>query len=98
MTKLEKIQLKVTMHFSLKHYFSSFSDEFKKFDYSEKIEFLKEVLQNGFSTYDLSENFRKERADRYSNDHLQKQLVRNISYVFYNNILDSFKQKYYKEI
>lgn len=98
MTKLEKIQQKVTMHHTLKHYFSSFSDEFKRIDYSKKLEFFKEVVQKGFSTYDLSESFRKERSDRYSHDDMQQELVRYIGYLVYGNILKLEVKHYYKNL
>ena len=97
MATLNQIQKKVKIHYSLKHYFSSFSDEFHRFGYSEKIEFLKEVVQKGFSTYDLSESFRKERSDRYNHEDMQKELVRYVGYVVYNNILELAVLKYYKE-
>jgi hypothetical protein len=80
MATLAKIQKKVTIQYSLKHYFSSFSDEFSKFDYSKKINFLRTVVENGFSTYDLSEAFRKPRTDRYSHDNMQKELVCYIAF------------------
>lgn len=96
MATLEKIQKRVNMPYSLKHYFSSFSDEFKKFDYSEKIDFLRSVVQKGFSTYDLSEAFRKPREDRYSHDDMQKELVRYIAYELYRYSGDIIVSKYYK--
>jgi len=98
MTKLEKIQKEVHIPYSLKHYFSSFSAEFSRFDYSKKIDFLRTVVQKGFSTYDLSEAFRKPRKDRYSHDDMQKELARYIAYKLYQDSGDIIVDKYYKEM
>jgi hypothetical protein len=96
MNTLAKIQKKVTIAYSLKHYFSSSSNEFSKFDYSEKIKFLRRVVENGFSTYDLSEAFRKPRKDRYTNDDMQKELVRYIAYIIYLDSEEIIISRYYK--
>ena len=98
MNILEKIQQKVPMHYNLKHYFSSFSDEFTRIDYLQKIGFLKEVVQNGFSIYHLSESFRKERSDRYSHDDMQKELVSYIGYLVYRDILKPEVKQFYKNV
>lgn len=96
MTTLEKIQKKVVMPYSLKHYFSSYSHEFSRFDYSKKIKLLQSVVQNGFSTYDLSEGFRIPRATNYSHDHMQKELVRYIAFVLYHKPDNYIVSKYYE--
>lgn len=96
MATLEKIQKTVHIPYSLKHYFSSFSDEFKRFEYSEKLDFLRTVVRKGFSTYDLSEAFRKPRKDRYSHDDMQKELVRYIAYELYRDSGDIIVSKYYE--
>lgn len=98
MTTLEKIQKKVTIPYSLKHYFSSFSDEFSKFGYENKIALLRSVVQNGFSTYDLSEAFRIPRATYYSPDDMQRELVRYIGYELYRKPNEIIVIKYYKEM
>lgn len=98
MTTLEKIQKKVAMPYSLKHYFSSFSEEFSRFDYSKKIELLQSVVQNGFSTYDLSEAYRKPRDTRYSHDDMQKELVRYIGYIVYQDSAEVLVSKYYEGV
>lgn len=96
MITLEKIQKKVHLSYTLKHYFSSFSDEFSKFDYSKKLELLQEVVQKGFSTYDLSEIFRKSHESNYTHEDIQKELVKYISYVLYNNNIEPLVLKYYE--
>lgn len=96
MTILEKIQKKVAMPYSLKHYLSSSSAEFSKFDYSEKIEFLQQVVQKGFSTYDLSEAFRKSQATIFSHEDMQKEMVNYISYLMHHHTANPIVIKYYE--
>jgi hypothetical protein len=96
MTTLEKIQKKVTIPYSLKHYFSSSSSEFSQFGYSKKIELLRSVVQNGFSTYDLSEAFRIPRATYYSPEDMQRELVSYIGYELYREPGEILVSRYYK--
>lgn len=98
MNTLAKIQKKVTIPYSLKHYFAPSSDEFSKFNYSEKIKFLRTIVENGFSTYDLSEAFRKPRKDRYTQDDMQKELVRYIAYEIYLDSEEILVSRYYEGV
>ncbi|MCG9792460.1 hypothetical protein [Flavobacterium algicola] len=98
MNTLEKINKKIIIPYSLKHYFSSSSHEYARIEYAEKIALLQSVVQKGFSTYDLSEAFREPRATKYSQYDMQKELVRYIVHILYGNVEGIIVNRYYEGV
>lgn len=95
MNNFEKIQKKVGIPRSLKYYFGAGSHEFNQISIEEKLDTLRRVVRAGFSVYDLSENFRKNRADRYSHEDMHSIFRYYISTVIFKEYINPLVNRYY---
>jgi hypothetical protein len=98
MTKLEKIQQKVNLPNSLKSLFQSGSNEFNTQDYFNKINVLRSVVQNGFSTYDLTEIYKKRYSTYNTAEDMQSELMSYIGYLLYSTTYHPIVKKYYESL
>ncbi|HEY0046920.1 MAG TPA: hypothetical protein VGB44_09455 [Flavobacterium sp.] len=97
MNSLDKILKKVPIPRPLKYYFGEGSYEFNQISIEEKLEMLHLVVHAGFSVFDLSERFRKDRADRYSHENMHSVLRGYISTLISNNYIDPLVNRYYQD-
>lgn len=97
MKNIDQISKKVHLPYRLKYYFAPSSHEFGLLDDSVKINFFKEIVDAGFSIYDLSENFRKSHALYYSETDMKDVLCYYISILIYNRSNHLFVIKYFEK-
>lgn len=96
MARFETIDKKVGIPYSLKYYFGRGSDEFGRITIKQKIDLLRSVVNHGYSVYDLSEKFRKDRSKYYDHDDMHSVLCYYISIVIFNQYINPYVNKYYE--
>jgi hypothetical protein len=97
MKTMEHIAKKVNPIPNLKYFFAASSHEFNTMVFEKKIQFFHRLIQNGFSVYDLSENFRRRHEAAYTDEDLKKVIIYYISMLLYNQPLDLRVTHYFKE-
>lgn len=97
MARFTTIQKKVTIPYSLKSYFGSGSYEFGQLDFEKKLSMFRSVVSNGFSIYDLTEEFRKHREDRYDQEDMKNVLCSHIAELIYSDPISPYVSTYYKD-
>jgi len=84
MARFTTIQKKVVIPYSLKSCFAPSSHEFGQIDFEKKLAIFRSVVSNGFSVYDLTEEFRKNRLDTYEQDDMKSVLCGHIAELIYD--------------
>lgn len=97
MARFTTIQKKVIIPYSLKSYFDDSCHEYGRVTFEKKLEMFRAVVSNGFSIYDLTEKFRKDRSDRYNQDDMKKLLCRHIAELIYNERIHPIVPRYYQD-
>lgn len=72
------------------------SDEFGRITIEKKIDLLRSVVTHGYSVYDLSEKFRKDRSKFYDHDDMQSVLCYYIAMLIFNQYINPYVNKYYE--
>lgn len=97
MARFTTIQKKAIIPYSLKSYFASSSHEFGKIDFNKKLEMFRSVVSNGFSIYDLTEKFRKDRSDQYDQADMKRILCGYIAELIYGDRINPYVPRYYHD-
>lgn len=96
MVRFTTIQKKVTIPYSLKTYFASSSDEFGRIAFEKKIDTFRSVVSNGFSIYDLTEQFRKDHSKYYNETDMKNVLCYYIAELIYNESTHPVVLRYFE--
>ncbi|WP_366183264.1 hypothetical protein [Flavobacterium ovatum] len=97
MVRFTTIQKKVHIPHRLKYYFASSSDEFGRIDFEKKIETFRSVVSNGYSIYDLTEQFRKDHAKYYDQNDMKAVLCGHIAELIYRDRINIIVERYYRD-
>ena len=97
MARFTTIQKKVVIPYSLKSCFAPSSHEFGQIDFEKKLAIFRSVVSNGFSVYDLTEEFRKNRLDTYEQDDMKSVLCGHIAELIYDDRIDPIVSRYYHD-
>lgn len=96
MAKFETIQKKVDFPYPLKYFFSPGTNEFSTITFEQKMGMFRKVVLSGYSVYDLSEKFRKDRSKEYDHANMHSVLRNYISKLIFNDYINPYVNKFYE--
>lgn len=97
MVRFSTIQKNVRIPHSLKTYFGAGSHEYESLDFEKKLGTLREVVNAGYSVYDLTKEFIKLKGDYYNQDSVKRVLSNYIAKIIYDDFIVPIVDRYYRD-
>ncbi len=97
MARFSTIQKNVRIPYSLKTYFGAGSHEYESLDFEKKLRTFREVVNAGYSIYDLAKEFIKVKGDYYDQDAVKRVLLNYIAKIIYDEFIEPMVDRYYRD-